>query len=71
MSLTKEGTCLFDRNTYNTGIKTKFCLETPTKAQPVPLSREQTTGHDKFCKKIVKITKHLSLLTPLLQMFYM
>ena len=42
----KEGTCLFDINNHNTEYTTvKFCRETPTKAQSVPLSREPPTCH--------------------------
>ena len=43
----KEGTCLFDINNHNTEYTTvKFCRETPTKAQSVPLSREPPTCHN-------------------------
>ena len=43
----KEGTCLFDINNRNTEYTTvKFCRETPTKAQSVPLSREPPTCHN-------------------------
>ena len=35
----KEGTCLFDIHNHNAEYTTvKFCRETPTKAQSVPLS---------------------------------
>ena len=40
----KEGTCLFDINNHNTEYTSvKFCWETSTKAQSVPLSREPPT----------------------------
>ena len=54
----KELVYLTEIHRYNTGIN--YCQETPTKAQPVPLSREQprVMAFDQFCMSMVKIILH-------------